>query len=219
MKKRISAILIAASLALPAVVSAAPFRQGPYVGGFIGVTVPEKTDANTYDGSSSYLNDRISFEPGVYTGGVMGYDFGGFRFEGEISYRDIKFDTITDNLGARYKIVDGNVDTTAFMANAFFDLHNQSPITPYVGGGIGFASLHLNDTYGYQTNGTGSLFYYDDDDVVLAYQLGGGFEIPLNRQLSLDLSYRYFGTTEASFYDTDMELSTHNAAVGLRFKF
>lgn len=216
MKKHTLAIIVAASLALPAIASAAPFRQGPYIGGFIGVTVPEKTDATSYAGG--VYNDRISFEPGVNAGGVMGVDFGGVRFEGEISYKDIKFDTVTDNTGARYKIVDGSVDTTAFMANVFIDLHNQTPVTPYLGGGVGFAALHLNDTYGYDSNGA-ELSYLSDDDVVFAYQVGGGLELPINRQLSLDLAYRYFGTTEASFFDTEMELTSHNATVGLRLKF
>ncbi|WP_136513656.1 outer membrane protein [Geomonas edaphica] len=218
MKKTTLAILVVASLALPTLASAAPFRQGPYIGGFVGVTVPEKTDATSYDGTSVF-NDRISFEPGVNVGGVLGYDFGGVRFEGEVSYKDIRFDTINDNAGGRFKVVDGSVDTTAFMANVFFDLRNQSPITPYIGGGVGFAALHLNDTYGYQTNGTGELSYLSDDDVVFAYQVGAGLEVPLNRLLSLDLAYRYFGTTEASFLNTEMELKTHNATVGLRLKF
>ncbi|TGU71717.1 porin family protein [Geomonas terrae] len=217
MKKTTLAILVAASLALPAMASAAPFRQGPYIGGFVGVTIPDKTDATSYSGGSVF-NDRISFQPGVNVGGVMGYDFGGVRFEGEISYKDIQFDTVTDNLGGRYNIVDGSIDTTAFMANVFFDLHNQTPITPYIGGGVGFAALHLNDTHGFDSNGA-ELSYLSDDDVVFAYQVGGGLEIPLNRQLSLDLAYRYFGTTEANFFDTKMELTTHNATVGLRLKF
>lgn len=216
MKKRTLAILVAASLALPALASAAPLRQGPYIGGFVGVTVPEKTDATSYGGGSVF-NDRISFEPGVNVGGVMGYDFGGVRFEGEVSYKDIQFDTITDQ-SSRYNVVDGSIDTTAFMANVFLDLHNQTPITPYIGGGVGFAALHLDDTYGYDNNGV-ELSYLSDDDVVFAYQVGGGLEIPLNRQLSLDLAYRYFGTTEANFFDTKMELSSHNATVGLRLKF
>lgn len=216
MKKRTLVILVAASLALPAVASAAPYRQGPYIGGFIGVTVPEKTDATSYAGD--VYNDRISFEPGVNGGGVMGFDYGGVRFEGEVSYKDFKFDSVTDDTGARYKIVDGGVDTTAFMANVFIDLHNQSPVTPYFGGGVGFAALHLNDTFGYDSNGV-ELSYFSDDDVVFAYQVGGGLELPLNRQLSLDLAYRYFGTSEASFFDTEMELTSHNATVGFRLKF
>ncbi|WP_129126320.1 outer membrane protein [Geomonas oryzae] len=216
MKKTTLAILVAASLALPAVASAAPFRQGPYIGGFVGVTVPEKTDATSF-GSGTLFNDRISFQPGVNVGGVMGYDFGGVRFEGEVSYKDIKFDTITDQT-SRYNVANGSIDTTAFMANVFFDLHNQTPITPYIGGGVGFAALHLNDTYAYDNAGY-ELSYLSDDDVVFAYQVGGGLEIPLNRQLSLDLAYRYFGTTEANFFDTKMELTTHNATVGLRLKF
>ncbi|QXE92477.1 outer membrane beta-barrel protein [Geomonas subterranea] len=216
MKKTLLAILVLTLLALPAAASATPPRPGPYVSGFVGLTVPETVNATSFEGPTTF-NDRIKFDPGLNVGGTLGYDFGFMRFEGEISYKDIQLNTIADRDGGpSLRIEEGNVDTTAFMANVFFDMHNDSPITPYIGGGVGFAALHLNDVF---TPALVDPVYWADDQVVLAYQAGGGLEVALNRQLSLDLAYRYFGTSKASFINSEFELQTHNATLGLRLKF
>jgi ABC-type multidrug transport system fused ATPase/permease subunit len=120
------------------------------------------------------------------------------------------------------------IGVLAMMFNCFFDLHNSSPVTPYLGGGIGFAALYLDNTFGTIVNGpfagAGATLYWEDDDAVFAYQVGAGLEIALNRQLSLDVGYRYFGTDDANFTSqpfgqASLKLQSHNAAVGVRVKF
>lgn len=210
MKKAIMTAVALAALAIPAVSSAAPQRPGPYLSGFIGATFPVDTDA------TGFFNDTIRFDPGINVGGTMGMDFGAVRVEGEVSYKDGEIDTVHDNVNdTRHSAVEGSLEATAFMANVFVDLHGSGPITPYFGGGVGFAALHLSDT----TDRAGTLLYIADDEVAFAYQAGAGLEVALNRQVSLDLAYRYFGTSEVSFADADMEFRSHNATVGLRLKF
>lgn len=213
MKKTVLAsMLLMAALAMPNLSSAASQRPGPYISGFVGVTIPATTDATSFDGSV-VIQDRIKFDPGLNIGGTAGMDLGAARIEGEISYKGADIDSITDFSGTHTGIK-GGVEALAFMANLFVDLHTQGPITPYFGGGIGFASLHIDDTYNYNND-----FYFDDDDTVFAYQVGGGLEVALNRQISLDLGYRYFRTTEATFANTEFEFESHNATVGLRLKY
>jgi len=114
------------------------------------------------------------------------------------------------------------------MFNCFVDLHNDSPVTPYFGGGAGFATLFLDDTFGTNVNGGGGQLYWSDDDTVFAYQLGAGVEIAINRRLSLDVGYRYFATDRANFTEqfwpggmaqASLKFQSHNAAVGVRVKF
>jgi opacity protein-like surface antigen len=142
------------------------------------------------------------------------------RLEGELSYKNSEIKSITSNLdGTRLRNLNGDIGTLAFMANGFFDFHNPSIMTPYIGGGVGFASLHLSDT----TSGN-VIVYGAADDTVFAWQAGAGVEIALNRQVSLDLGYRYFGTERADFesdlaIDTSMKFESHNATVGVRFRF
>ena len=230
--KRILIIITAlVTLALPAICSAVPPNPGAYVSGFLGVTVPRDTDVTTEQfipGTTfNTFNDRVEFDPSINIGGTGGFDFGFVRLEGELSYKHGEMTSITDrDTGVRFRNVDGSLGVLAMMFNGFFDLHNDTPITPYFGGGIGFAALHLSDTFGTDTSGTGgqSLLYYEDDDTVFAYQAGAGLEIALNRMLSLDVGYRYFGTSNAHFdsdpfQTTEMKFESHNAAVGLRVKF
>ena len=208
MKKLILAIFVLVVMAVPAISSAAPPRVGPYVSGFIGMTIHADADAG-------FFNEEIEFDPGLNVGGTAGMDFGAVRVEGEISYKEADVDTITDRgTGQTFRGIEGGLEATAFMVNLFVDLHSPGPITPYFGGGVGFAALHQSEIY--DDFGT---FYIADDEMVFAYQAGAGLEVALNRQVSLDLGYRYFRTSEATFADTEMEFESHNATVGLRLKF
>jgi opacity protein-like surface antigen len=220
-----SLIVIAAlvTLAIPALCQAIPVRPGPYGSFFVGVTAPRDSDVTTFDFVDTF-NDRVEFDPGFNLGGTVGYDLGMVRVEGEISYKNAEIRSITDQAdGFRFGNPDGNLDALAMMFNAFYDLHNNSAVTPYWGGGIGFATLHLSDTFGSDALGP-LLLYPADDATVFAYQAGAGLEIALNRQLSLDLGYRYFGTSTARFDSsgistTSLRFESHNGVVGLRMKF
>lgn len=234
MKRSLVVVAALAILTVPMVVCAAPVRPGPYVSGFIGVTAPQNSDATFTQFGPSYatFSDRIEYDPSVNIGGTGGYDFGFVRLEGELSYKhgDITNVTTTDpgGVSTRYVNIDGSLGVLAMMFNCFIDLHNDTPVTPYFGGGAGFAALYLDDTYGTVATGPDAgirrTLYVSDDDSVFAYQVGGGLEIALTRQLSLDLAYRYFGTTDATFNDnwnteTRIKYESHNGTVGIRVKF
>ena len=223
------ALVVAAACAiwgLPAVSLAAPARQGGYVSGFLGVHFTQDTDVSSYnDYFVENYEDRVEFDPGIAVGGAVGYDFGLVRLEGEMSWRGAEIDSITDKVtGQRFGSVDGDVGVFAVMANAFVDIHNDSPVTPYLGGGIGIGFLYLDDTSGINWEGYRVPLYSEGDDAVFAYQVGAGVEIALNRQVSLDVGYRYFGTTEATIDDewpitTKMKFESHNVLLGVRVKF
>lgn len=226
MKKLRSLIILTATiaLALPAISSAAPQRPGPYISGFLGIALPRDTTVTTDNFTTIPIDDSVEFDPGINTGATGGYDFGLVRLEGELSYKQSDIKTITDlGNGDRYRNIDGSLGVAAFMANAFFDLHNDTPVSPYLGGGIGFATLHLSDTFG--TGPTGRQWLYDSgDDTVFAYQVGGGLDIAINRRFSLDIGYRYFGTDTATFSNDfnrehSLKYESHNTSVGFRVRF
>lgn len=220
--KRAYAIVILLVLALPVVAAAGPSRPGPYFSGFIGVN---QTDDATLETTDFLFNDvqhfDLEFDPGIYVGGTGGYDFGVVRLEGELSYRDAEIKTISDAVGNRYRVGDRNLGTLAVMFNCFLDLENASPLTPYLGAGVGFATLTLYDDV---LDNNGDPIYYEDSATTGAFQVGAGLEIALNPRFSIDLGYRYFKTGEATFDDTwrlenEIELESHNFAVGFRGKF
>jgi opacity protein-like surface antigen len=172
------------------------------------------------------FNDRVEFDPGIQIGGSGGFDFGFLRIEGELSYKNGEMSSIIEQISeTRIANVDGRVEVLAMMFNAFLDLRNATPVTPYIGGGVGFATLYLSDTFGTETDtGYRTILYESDEDTVFAYQVGAGLEIALTKMFSLDIGYRYFGTAKAdfnknSFTATELKVESHNASVGFRVKF
>jgi len=228
MRRSFITLAAIAVLAFPAVSQATPIHPGPYVSGFIGGSAVTNTDVTSTNFSTlpaGTIRDRVEFDPSINIGGTGGFDFGVVRLEGELSYKHGEISAVNDQTNnIQFRSTDGSLGALAMMANAFIDLHNYSPITPYLGGGIGFAALHLSDTFGFPAGGGSQvLLYSHDDDTVFAYQAGGGLEVALNRRLSLDLGYRYFATSKARFdrtsIETRMKFESHNGAVGLRVKF
>ena len=228
-KRSVAAICTVIAMAsIPAVSSAAPAKPGGYMSVFLGASVPQDGFVTISEFNPVTLKvARTEFDPGINIGTTGGYDFGFLRLEGEMSYKRGDITTVTEpSFGTRYVNVDGHVGAFAMLINGFFDLHNESPVTPYLGGGMGFASVNLSNARAVDAN-SGALNYHifqADDDNVFAYQAGAGVEVAMNRRLSLDLGYRYFGTSKASFRKdwpdtTDLKLKSHNAAVGLRIKF
>lgn len=229
MKTYLIALVTILVFSIPSLSAAASGRPGPYFFGFLGISNFKDTTASSYDyqyGSS--FSEKIKLNPGIYAGAAGGYDFGFVRIEGEFSFRNAEIDTITSQTDSYFiHNVDGNVGAYSSMINVFFDLRNSSRFTPYLGGGIGAATLYLSDTYGYVTKNNSTHYqplYLESDDTVFAYQLGGGVNIALNNRFSLDVGYRYFKTDEAhldSYYDTTsgLRFESHNAMVGLRMKF
>lgn len=220
MLKIIIMVVVALMSGIPGVCSAASSEPGAYVSGFLGVSVPRDTRASGTDSTTDF-DDSVKFDPGIYLGGSGGYDFGMFRLEGELSYRYSEIDSITVQGLPQFRRIDGNLGVFAMMFNGFFDLHNESPVTPYLGGGVGFATLHLSDTFA--RGNAGTFFYGSGDDTVFAYQAGAGIDIALNKRLSMDLGYRYFATDNADFDSpetfTSMKFRSHNAVAGVRVKF
>jgi opacity protein-like surface antigen len=228
MKKRLIVFVALVILVIPTICSAMPPRPGPYMSGFLGVSLPVDTDATStqYGAGAKTYNDRVEFDPGINIGGSGGFDFGFVRIEGDLSYKSGEMSSITEKTSqTKYTNVDGRVGASSVMFNAFLDLRNPSPVTPYIGAGIGFATLHLDDAFGTDANtGYRTRLYESDDDSVFAYQVGAGLEIALTHMLSLDLGYRYFGTAKAKFNRntstaTELKFESHNASVGFRVKF
>ena len=76
---------------------------------------------------------------------------------------------------------DGSVQTWALMANAWFDLKNDTEFTPYIGGGVGYAISKFQG---------GAV--YDGVDGNFAWQMGVGVNVAVSEETSLGVGYRYF---------------------------
>lgn len=229
MKKYLIAIVTLLAFSHPSLSTAASGKSGPYFSGFLGASIFKDITVSSYDPQSSIsFSEKFEFDPGIYIGGTGGYDFGFVRLEGELSYRGAEIDSITGQTN-NYSIhdIDGSLGVFSAMVNGFYDFRNDSRFTPYLGGGIGIATVYLSDVDGYVTRGNNTYYesiYWESDDTVFAYHLGGGLDIALNNRFSIDAGYRYFKTDDAhfdSYYATasDINIESHNVIVGLKIKF
>ncbi|ALC17950.1 surface antigen msp4 family protein [Desulfuromonas soudanensis] len=213
MKRKILGLL--ATLLASACLASVSFAANvPYLGVQVGGTWVDDADLSDETGTFGEAEFDTGFNVGV-TGGV---DCGPGRYELELNYRQNDFDKISVP-GLVITGLDGDISAISFMANAFWDIPTGSPVTPYLGGGIGVANVSINDL---GAPGIGPIA--DDDDTVFAYQVGAGVAFELNPNMALDLGYRYFATSDPEFTDVDgfkleSEYKTHNASLGLRIMF
>lgn len=181
----------------------------PYVSAGLGLFSPNDSDLEGR-GSLSGSSGDVSFESGSSIYVAAGVDVDDLRLEGELSYREAYFDSInlTDGVTTLSQEISGDVSATSFMFNIWKDFE-LGKATPYVGGGFGFVEVEVSD----------SEFWSSGIDTVVGYQLGTGVGLELKESLVLDLSYRYFFTSDVTFEITEAEFSGHNLLAGVRLQF
>ena len=155
----------------------------------------------------------VSFEPGSVFGGFLGYELDiGLRFEGELTMRMNDIDRVG---GAP---LDGDVMSVAVMGNVLYEFLAGPTIRPYLGAGVGYANVAINDL------SLVGVTFIDDDDTVFAYQFIAGFGVPVSPTLSLSVDYRFFATEDPTFVDfagNDIGIEYRNSSVivGIRTFF
>jgi opacity protein-like surface antigen len=156
---------------------------GPYVGGHLGLNILSDPDIE----QGGFVLST-SFDPGVGLGGVLGYDFGNVRVDGELAFRT---NSINDIMGVP---TEGHSSALSYMVNGYFDFPTGGPVKPYIGGGIGFATVLVDiEVFGFPLA--------DDSDSVLAYQFSGGIGYEINPRTTVSFGYRYFATEDPEMED------------------
>ena len=212
MKPRVTICTCLVLLLSPAVVIAA---DGPYISGHIGASWLNNAD---FDGSvpGIRISSEVEFDTGLLLGAAVGYDFGEFRVEGEFEYRSHEFKEVTDlelnGIPMGDRDADGDIDAFIFLINGFYDIDTGTKLTPYLGGGIGFAALEIEDLF------VEGIVRGDEDDTVFAYQLAGGIAYEITERIVADLSYRFVATSEPDF-DGLEEYNSHSLVASIRFYF
>ena len=192
-------------------VSAFAGDPGFYAGVNAGLIVPSDVRV-----SSPGFSADVSRKVGYAIGGAAGYDFGtNVRAEAEISYK--ANDTSELKNGNSATGYNSSITALNFMANAYYDIHavHSFGVMPYVGGGVGVARL---------SNSNGVVAGGSSSDTVFAYQVGAGVAYDVSSNVTMDVGYRYFGTSDAKFNENasnivTMKYDSHNILAGLRFRF
>lgn len=177
--------------------------DGPYVGVNIGITMPSDSDLNEPGFAA-----EMSFDSGLAFSAALGGKIGGGRLEAEIGYKTSDIDEVSVS-GLGSAPINGDARVLSFMGNGYIDFDASPSVKPYIMAGLGVANLKVKS----------SDLDADEDDTVFAYQAGLGCGFPLSQAVTLDLGYRYMGTSDANFDGTDVTYGSHNVLAGLRFNF
>jgi len=175
--------------------SAQAQNTGFYVSGNIGLSrQPDYKGANTFFGAPITLTAR--FNEGYKTGATIGYDFGAFRLEGEISYRDNDGDGAGSLTTVPAAPVVSEISSISYMANVYYDYHSgNSAWVPYIGGGVGTSTFDFSFSI---PSAIGSAIV-NDKNTVLAYQIIAGVGYEFTQHLTVSMNYNYFATDDLEF--------------------
>ena len=191
--KLIPPIVLAAAFAVVAGGSVQAQERGWYVRGDLGGSFQGEFDADR----------KQDLESAVFGAAGAGYDLGnGLRAEGELTYSKSDFD------GAS-----GDAKSLGGFANIVYDFKVPGlpdQIRPFVGAGVGFANVKLDDGL------------VDDDDTGFAYQAKAGVSYKVNDRLTAEMAYRYQRVADVQFRsgasDLEGDLGSQAITVGLRYK-
>ncbi len=214
MRNRSLSLVCAGSLLCLA--SLAHADEGWYVSGQAGASILTSSELDDPTGTLAALGTEINFDVGYNLSGAVGYHWGLFLVEGEITYAENDIDEV-EVVGIGFS-GSGDVSSLGFMANAFKDFEIGDGWQFNIGGGIGYAIVSINDA------SVGGVPLADDDDSVFAYQLGTGIGYQMSPTTTLSLDYRYFATVDPEFNDVDgipfeAEYDSHVIRIGVRFTF
>lgn len=238
MKRVLAISSLVLALAPAAIAQNTPADDGPYIriGGGVSLTSDFEQDITRAPGFATCLAigcnpDRtlVDLETGFLAGAALGFDYAdGIRteleyryassnitasrfFEGGAEVGDLTFSGVSAP-------ADDTLDAHFVFSNFYFDFYNSSPVTPFIGGGVGGAFVDI---------GLG------ERDAVLAYQGRAGLSVDIGGGFLADIEYIYVrtndidygprvedltpGSTEAAFTDGNYEAS--NVMLSLRKPF
>ena len=205
--------------------AAKPAPTGYYVRLDTGFAFAQDMDARSRNGN--HITSTMGNAP-LLSAGIGYYLDSAVRIEGAVSYRSDMDIGGTDGAG---NTVDGEADSFDAMLNIYYDIREahdwlgNDMVTPYVGAGVGLASIRTSDlaTSGGVTEG-------GDRSYNVGYALMAGIAANLSESMLFDVGYRFAnlgsfdqdgrfsnGTTAAATsYD---DLLSHEIRAGLRFAF
>jgi len=192
----------------------------PYVGVTLGSPL---TAINKLSDSSASLN--TDFDPGYMAGltaGVaidskLGWNVERIRAEAEIGYRSNDLLRMKGPQGQSANM-NGTVSVTTFMLNGYLEntgtIIERMAVSLYLTAGAGAAMASISSIV-FQ----GTTLVTSASNTQLAYQGGLGAGYGLTKNITLDASYRYLGTTKFKFAGVNAEYGSHNILLGARYAF
>ena len=197
--------------------------HGLYVSVFGGESYPENVQADIAFPSKHWTYD-LDLKTGYLFGGAVGMNVTDMiRGEVELSHSTSKTNGethLSDSGSFGAGSTRGDMSATYLLANVWMDVNNDTPFTPYVGGGAGVGWADGNAVFRSGPQG------YDGVDMGFAFQLGGGVKFDLTDRIALDVGYRYKSILNVDFDEVttgsvykNADVNSHNVQLGLTYSF
>jgi opacity protein-like surface antigen len=191
----------------------------PYVSLFGGASFLNSFTVTNTSGTPYTISTKL----GYVVGGTVGVEWDSkLRTELELSHARWNINSLQSIAGPTggdgtpgtpsLVNVDGSITANYLLGNIWYDVPTASPITPYLGGGLG---VGWADATG-PVNGGSSGF---------AWQIGVGAKIAVSDHLDFDAGYRLKDIIGLTFNDstgapfTKTDLLSHNFQLALTYKF
>lgn len=236
-------------LSILALSSQAYANNGIYTSVKLGVSDSKFQDTE-FDAKSNYLeNYEISDKDlNIFPtlSAAVGFDFNSIsninaRAELEYSYKDEnRYSSLVtsadgSDISSNNIIVNHKIKSQSLMLNGYFDFKNKSKFTPYINVGAGVTRLDKTNTYAYNPNighQSNSLSNSNHDNL-FTWSAGAGVSYKVNKNVDLDISYKYVDAGKYKFnssieqagyannYETNLEgkLTSNDYSLGIRYNF
>jgi opacity protein-like surface antigen len=179
-----------------------------YLSGKLGLNL-----TNDADFKESGLSGEFQLDPAAIISGTFGVRITpNMRTELELSYREPDIDKVEIDGFGTFK-ADAELQTVGVLLNGYYDFLPEKMFSPFLTVGVGV--LHHRIKFKSNTNFSSG----KDSDVVFGFQAGGGVGWNVSRRVSIDVSYRYLGSTDPNFDGTKTEYGAHELLAGVRFNF
>jgi opacity protein-like surface antigen len=185
----VSALGLAASPALAQQAQRPAVTYGPLYGGLeLGAIIPGDI-GELFSGGATGDGD-LTFKTGVAAGAFLGYHVNNWlAAEASLDYAQYDMDKLTGSFsgfGSGPFNLDGDVTAWLGFANAIVTPLGRSGFSPYLGGGLGFASYEstLNAVDGVAVGAKSSETDFAADAIV-------GFDYAVNDSIALGARYRF----------------------------
>ncbi|WP_031318625.1 outer membrane beta-barrel protein, partial [Blastomonas sp. CACIA14H2] len=198
-------LVVGLALASTALTTPAFARDGQwYVGVEGGAMIVEDIEFDVGALSNATIVDS---DTGYDLGAVVGYDFGPFRMEAEVSYREADLTDVQTsvaiarggglaNLVGRSAAV-GSANALSFMLNGLIDFGPDDGLQGFVGGGVGVARTDMTIA----ATRPGRIAFIDDSDTGFAWQVLAGVRAPISDSWDVGLKYRFFNSDSVDLID------------------
>ena len=207
-KRLLLACVMVLALTLPA--------RAEGTGVYAGIKIIDSIQSAWVDGPLSKQYTQNTLGGGIFAG----YDFFPvqnlpIRVEAEYAVRTALNKSYSGFVDADLWNMKYDVNLHTIMGNVYFDLHNSTAFTPYIGAGVGIGIVRAN----LEARWGGLSREVSDFSTEFAWNVGAGCSYSFNEMVSADLAYRFLDVTEAEIKSTKINLSTHEISLGLRLNF